>query len=266
MRSLDFARDPSGAVAEINRWANEKTHASIPKITDSVDPTATLLLTNAVYFEGKWASPFDPNATASRPFYLPESRSVSVPMMRQTRDYSYLESPKFQAIRLPYVGGEFEMCLLLPRERDYPRSAAAMLAELVEAIDDDVFQGWMKHRDSPQFRGTLLFPRCELNCRRVLNPGLAQMGMQLAFDRQVADFSRISPPPATFSLDQVIHQTILKIDEFGTVASALTRMTLGLAPEEKFRMIVDHPYLCIIRERSNGAILFIAAVLNPAAG
>ncbi len=266
VQSLDFARDPRDAAAKMNRWADEKTHGAIKEIADTVDPTATLLLSNAVYFEGKWAFPFDSKTTALGPFYLSEARSVDVPMMRRTGNYSYLESRQFQAIRLPYVDSEFEMCVLLPRIRDYPRSAATMLAELIEAMDDGVFQGWMRNRNSPRLRGTLLFPRCDLNYRRAINPDLAQMGMRLAFDREVADFSRISPPPATFSLDQVIHQTILKIDEFGTVASAYTGMTLGLTPEDQFRMIVDHPYLCIIRERSNGAILFIAAVLNPVAG
>jgi len=45
-------------------------------------------------------------------------------------------------------------------------------------------------------------------------------------------------------------------------------MTLGLSRKgmfEPFRMIVvDHPYLCIIRECLTGAVIFVAAILNPA--
>ena len=68
VRSVNFAHDPNGAAEVINQWVSHKTRGHIQKIVSSLDPAIAHILTNAVYFAGKWAWPFDKRDTAPNPF------------------------------------------------------------------------------------------------------------------------------------------------------------------------------------------------------
>jgi serine protease inhibitor len=94
----------------------------------------------------------------------------------------------------------------------------------------------------------------------VLNDALRAMGMGVAFDHDLADFSRMTPAQAY--LDFVKQNTFLKLDEKGTEAAAVTTVGVGfvsLPPS----LIVDRPYLIAIRERLSGTILFLGAIGDP---
>src|SRR5262245_40943517 len=66
----DFAANPDGERQRINKWVEEKTRDRIkdllqpPQITNNT----TIVLTNAIYFKGKWATQFNPDATKLAPF------------------------------------------------------------------------------------------------------------------------------------------------------------------------------------------------------
>jgi serine protease inhibitor len=267
VHSLKVAHDPSGAADVINQWVNHKTRGHIQNIVSSLDPATTQVLTNAVYFEGKWAWPFDQRDTALNPFHIGKYRSVTVPLMRQTRSFSYLETEQFQAVRLPYKGGQLEMCVFLPGNREHEGCGPVTLAELTDAIDKSAIKKWLKNPPSKRRPGTLVFPRFELNYERTVNADLHQLGTGAAFDKGSADFFLISPAPPPLCLDAVFHKTFMKVDEEGTVAAGFSGALLtGRGPvrlEQPFQMIVDHPFLCLIRECLTGALLFVAAIVNP---
>ncbi len=72
----DFAGAPKKACRAINRWASDKTRGKIRDIVRPEDFCALtrLVLANAIYFSGKWKSPFDEHKTF-RGFFIggPES-------------------------------------------------------------------------------------------------------------------------------------------------------------------------------------------------
>ena len=113
--NLDFQSDPRKAADTINAWVNRKTHGKIPTIVQRPDRNTRLILTDAVYFKGRWTSPFDKKATKPGKFHLQDGGSVDVPMMAQSGKYPYFETDAFQAIRLPYGNERFAMYVFLPR-------------------------------------------------------------------------------------------------------------------------------------------------------
>jgi serine protease inhibitor len=267
VRRLNFSHDPKGAIEVINQWVNHKTRGHIQKIVSSLDPATVHVLTNAVYFEGKWAWPFDQRDTALNPFHIGKYRSVTVPLMRQTRSFSYLETEQFQAVRLPYKGEQLEMCVFLPQKREQEGFSPGTLAELTDVTDKSTIKKWLNDPASKRRPGTLLFPRFELNYERTINADLHQLGMGAAFDRGSADFTLITSASPPLYLDAVFHKTFMKVDEEGTEAAGFSGVLLGAAfplrAEQPFQMIVDRPFLCLIRECATGALLFIATIVNP---
>jgi serine protease inhibitor len=79
------------AVNIINTWANNMTDGKIPSIVDGIiDPRNTqLLLANAIYFKGKWLSPFEAQYTRNRLFHLHDGRDKTIAMMQQSKHWEY---------------------------------------------------------------------------------------------------------------------------------------------------------------------------------
>jgi serine protease inhibitor len=255
--SLDFAGNQRHALGMINAWVNEKTHAKIPKILDAVDPATVLVLTDAVYFKGRWAVPFDKKQTEPRAFHLHGGATVNAPMMVQNGDYPYFENDAYQAIRLPYGNDRFAMYVFLPRK---PGGLPSLLRKFDAAR-------WTETIDKLADRkGEIVLPKFESTYGEQLNDALKSMGMGVAFSDR-ANFSRIHPPPPPLAISDVEHKTYVKVDEEGTEAAAATSVGIvALAMREEpppFEMVVDHPFFCAIAERQSGALLFAGVVTDP---
>jgi serpin B len=95
--------------------------------------------------------------------------------------------------------------------------------------------------------------------------------MERAFDRQRAEFGGIREAPPPVWIDQVLHRALVDVNEEGTEAAAATITFLRAtslrpqSPEAEFEMIVDRPFLFLIRDEVSGNILFLGSVADPSA-
>lgn len=256
---LDFQRAPDIAVARINDWVSDRTAKRIPRLLsrDAINADTRLIVTNAVYFLGDWAVPFNGSNTSDQPFYMLGGETRPVPLMFQKSRFRYLETNDFQAIDLPYKNERLSMTVLLPKQRGALRSLEGQLtdARLVE---------WLQRLDASDPQTVRLhLPKLQMAVDYDLGQPLMAMGMGLAFNQQ-ADLSGIAS--ADLRIAKVIHKTFLRIDEKGTEAAAAT----GISVEVTSAPIVqpptfraDHPFVVVIRDHQTGAILFLGRVENP---
>jgi serpin B len=250
--SADF-QDPA-LVNTINNWVSDHTDGKIPKMLQGpLDPMLRLIVLDAVYFKGAWLHPFDKKATSDLPFTLAGGQVVRHPRMVQSGEFSYCEDATFQAVELPYAGGDISMDVFLPK---------GGLDEFLRTFSAENFEQWMGRMGA--HRGTLELPRFKLQNEYDLKGVLAAMGMPLAFTPQ-ADFSGISKERLYISW--VRQKTYVEVNEEGTVAAAATgigiRAMVVRAEPPPFRMVVDHPFLVALRERKTGLILFLGAISDP---
>jgi serine protease inhibitor len=250
---LNFA-DPR-TLDRINNWAKRSTKGKIPQILSRIDPQGEAIVANAVYFKGGWSRPFEKNLTSDRPFQLDETRRKPLPFMNQGGKYEYLETPQFQAIRLPY--GEtrrFGMYVFLPKGDVNP---------WLKSLTDETWNQWMGQFSSKQ--GTLALPKFKINYSSKLNDSLKTLGMADAFTRQ-ADFSAMSANQLLIT--DVTHKTILEVDETGTEAAAVTsiEMVTTSAPilqEKPFNLVVDRPFFVAIVDQQTGLPFFMGQISDP---
>jgi serpin B len=254
--AVDY-RDAAAAHEFINNWVAEKTAQKIPNLIPSglLNDLTTLVLVNAIYFKGNWASQFSRRRTADAPFWLGAAQSVQTPLMQQTATFAYGEAQDVQMISLPYVGDDLSMLLLLPKERD----GLAALEESLNAANLARWADGLRPRKVelflPRFKTTFLFR---------LDNTLQAMGMTDAFGP--ADFSGMTDARGLF-IGAVIHKAFVEVNEEGTEAAAATAVVMSRSiptPRPVFR--ADHPFLFMIRENSTGAVLFLGRVANPVAG
>lgn len=88
---LDFSHDPEGCRKSINNLVNEVTKGNIKDVLvpGSLTEATKLVLANAAYFKGQWASKFDPEHTQMGIFYTHANLPVYVEMMEKTSYYNY---------------------------------------------------------------------------------------------------------------------------------------------------------------------------------
>lgn len=253
VQGLDFS-SPS-AVKTINDWVKENTNGKIEKLVDQLSDTEVMYLTNALYFKGKWTHEFKASDTASKPFTSGKGTQVTVNMMQQETTLPYFENPKLQAVELPYGNGTYSMTVLLPKSGTTVSDVAASLKS-----DWATVAGGLTKQSVE-----LSLPRWKMNYDITLNGVLQAMGMERAFNPELANFSQIAD--AQLFITEVKHKTFMEVNEEGTEAAAVTGIGVGVtsAPSSKI-VLVNRPFLFVIREKSTGAFLFVGRITNPTLG
>lgn len=247
--------EDTASVNNINNWVEESTKGKITKIVEQIPADQVLFLINAMHFQGQWSHKFDKSQTTKHPFRLISGAQKQHPMMSQTGEYRYYENDQFQAVSLPYgEDGRIGFYIFLPKQE-------SDLSSFYQNFNFDNWEKWIS-----QFRnrdGFIRLPRFKTDDDVTLNHALQALGMSEAFSHQ-ANFSGMG---TNVKISEVKHRTFLEVNEEGTEASAAT--SVGMVPTafrekpEPFRMIVDGPFFCAIRDHQTGSILFMSAITYP---
>ena len=251
---VNFA-EAEAARERINAWVEEQTKNKIIDLIPKgvLDAETRLVLTNAIYFKGAWAIPFDEKVTRDQPFFKPAEKQV--PMMQMTRKLGYFEDDQVQVLDLGYHGKELSMTIILPRDQE---GLAALEASLDTAALDAWVQGLRNQKvkvDLPRFKG-----ESEMELSEILKA----LGMVQAF--KGGDFSGISDE--SLFISKVIHKAFVEVNEEGAEAAAatavVTKRTAAISgPKPIPKFIANHPFIYLIRDRANNDILFMGRVVDP---
>jgi serpin B len=255
LRLCDFEEDTEGSRLKINDWVAAQTENRIQNLLapGSVTQLTRLILTNAVYFKSAWDSQFTESLTGPEDFSCWDEHSEKVDMMRQSEEFKYLNGSGYQAVELPYAGREMAMMIILPDSGNFSQIESNLDAAVIRQIADR-----MEER-----RVNLTLPKFEANFSFSLNKALIQMGMTDAF-KGTADFSGIDGKKSLF-IDNVVHKTFIKVDEYGTEAAAATAVIMtGSAPGQSrvIEMKIDRPFIYLIRDIQTNQILFLGRVVS----
>jgi len=256
LQQVDFATQADAARKTINNWIENKTRDKIKELIKPamLNSMTRLVLTNAVYFKGKWASPFKLELTEDAPFTLLGGDKVTVPMMNQIAEFGYTQTRTIQVLELPYANNDLSMVILLPKRFD---GINKLEEELFSDNLDDLLGKLKKNRIQ------VCMPKFKITKEFVLARVLSSMGMPDAFSGK-ADFSGMTDSERIF-ISEVIHKTYIEVNEEGTEAAAATgEMILGSANIEPPIFRADHPFIFLIRDNHTGSILFLGRIANPA--
>ena len=258
LRLVDYRRDPEAARNLINAWVKSQTEGRIPRLLAPgiLDSLTRLVLVNAIYLKAPWQVPFDAELTGPSPFTLAGGSTVDVPTMAGgLQQLRYAEGSGWKAVELPYAGGSLAMTIVVPDD----------LAAFVQHLDAAQFgqiTGALAEREVE-----LWLPRFAIRAEIDLARTLATLGMPLAFDPQLADFSGITAEER-LHISAVVHQADISVDEKGTEAAAATAVAMAATamPADSVMLRVDRPFLFAVRDLPTGAVLFLGQVTDPGAG
>ncbi len=260
LHSVSFTSDSEAVRKKINFWVEDKTKNKIKDLLQpgSVFPDTRLILVNAVYFLGAWASQFKEAATHEAPFTLANGTKQHVKFMRQQKNFSYMENDDFQLLELPYEEYSVVMDIVLPKQQG--------AASLVALGAEEKIMPAVKQLQNAEVIVNL--PKFKTESSFNLKQTLIALGLKDAFVFGKADFSGMNGKK-DFFIGDVIHKAFIDVDENGTEAAAATAIIMragSMPPTTKPKVIefrADHPFLFFIREKRSNAILFLGRVNNP---
>jgi serpin B len=248
-----FRSQPDVEREGINRWVAQRTRDLIPDLLPAgvITTDTVVVLVNALYLKAPWQVPFDSNQTTNEPFTRLDGATITVPMMRAPElEAAYAEGQGWQAVAVPMRGDSLELVILLPT--DFAAFEASIDAVALEGVFDAL---------TPMIVDTAM-PRFNLDTKLELTPELRALGMSAPFDDDDS-FNGILTGLGVITT--VVHQTVIKVDEKGTEASAATGIVIDetSALEPEATIMIDRPFMLAIRDQPTDTVLFLGRVLEP---
>lgn len=262
-QSVDFQFAPGEAIEAINKWVSDQTRGLIKETVNdiSVRSDTRSVMVNTAYLKADWLSPFKASKTEEGEFFALEE-TKKIPLMFQRHRYKLMDERGFRAIELPYQNSTMSAIVFLPDSKtgldDFERKlTSTKLLKWIEALHEEKI-----------IDVDLTLPKVDLQYQ---SSGFAEFLKALGMTTAFSDFAqfpgRLTNTPRT-KLDKVIHKTVLKVDEDGTEAAAVTAITeitvsgtRLIKDPEVFR--VDHPFFLVLKNNKTDAVLFMGRIVDP---
>ncbi|XP_043653141.1 serine protease inhibitor 42Dd-like [Drosophila teissieri] len=244
--------DPNKAASIVNEWVDNQT---LGKIRDIVKPrnmkNLVMVILNAIYFKGQWASEFNPKFTEKVDFRISDQKSVPVEMMTQLGSFkaAHISELGAKVIELPYSNSSLYMVIYLPDRIDG-------LPELEKKI-----AGFSLNLDHTEV--SLRLPKFKIKFSGLLNDQLIALGIQDAFQTS-ADFHDLVAKRGVH-VGRVVHKAFIEVNEEGAEAAGVTSIAGVLVSSFQIGPLdfnVDHPFAYVIRDEKT--IYFQGHFVNPA--
>jgi serpin B len=257
---LDFS-DPK-SVDIINQWCADNTNGLIDKMIEEIPEDVVMYLMNALYFKGTWSDGygFVKSDTKDADFQKENGEIIKVKMMSQMSEQPYYTDKNLSLTSLPYGNGAFRMIFVLPQY-------GVSINEMVERLQTS---GYLTEclQAATVREVNLLVPKFKIEYEIDLKKPLFSLGMGIAFEPFLADFSgmsdAVSRSDTTLYISKAKQKTFIEVNEEGTEAAAVTSIEMSFAtsagPPQPPIFRADRPFLFLIQEKSSGVVLFMGKI------
>lgn len=258
LKMVDF-KQKIIASDEINNWVTDKTNGLIKNIIspNDINNYTRLIISNAIYFIGKWRNEFDKGLTKPDVFYSINNDESKIDFMNKTEYLNYYENKDYQFISKAYEGDDKSFCIILPKNR-------YGLIDIENIFTNSILDTIINNTDYLEVK--LSVPKFKLEKSYSLIEPLNKLGLKKAFTPD-ADFSGITSE-APLMINKVNHKAYIEIDEEKTEAAAATNVTMKVGspggPKPKPKIFkADHSYTFMIIDNKTKGIIFIGRYVQP---
>ncbi|NVB37973.1 hypothetical protein G6O69_09005 [Pseudenhygromyxa sp. WMMC2535] len=254
LRVADFSTSAEREREDINAWVGNRTNQLIPELfgPGMIDSATTMVLVNALYFKAPWATPFlnsYPNE-----FTLLNGANKTVDMMANPNITAlYTAGDGYSAASLALRGNALSMAFIVPDDFETFESTldAPILLDILDAMESSDLD--------------LSIPHFEIESNIELTK-LLHEDLPLPMPTPFEDLDAFDDiVPSLGVITDVVHDTVLRIDEKGTEATAATGISVGdsgsFEPDASFD--ADSPFVFLIYDRPTRTPLFLGRVLEP---
>lgn len=241
----------------LNGWVGEKTNGMIPQVLDKISPDALMYLVNALAFEARWQTPYEEYQVREGIFTREDGTEQTVEMM-YGGESRYLEDELATGFIKQYEDGAYAFAAILPNE-------GVTVGQYLASLTGEGLRAMLDSAKSTAVCTAI--PKFETEYSVELSEILSDMGMELPFNEDLADFSRLGTcAQGNIFISRVLHKTFISVGEQGTRAGAATVVemapTSAPMPEEMKEVYLNRPFLYLLIDCESGLPFFIGVMMN----
>jgi serpin B len=174
-------------------------------------------------------------------------------MFQKNKRWNYTRSEELdsQLLELPYLGNDFSLVVILPQQRNG-------LEKLKSIINYDNMK--IAINSMKMTRIEVRLPKFKIEQKYELKSALNQK-LNLKVFTNEADLSKIDGS-RNLRVTKVLHKVVIEVNERGSEAAAVTAIEISLRSKVINPLVfeADHPFLYLIRDKTNGLIHFIGQI------
>lgn len=237
---------------EINGYVSENTDGNIQQVLDSIDPDEVMYLINTVIFNADWENRYYGDHPADYEFTNVFGEKQPCALMGSTEKYIFDENT--DGFVKNYANSDIAFAALLPHED-------VNINDYIDSLTGEKLQNLLTQDSSEQAYCAML--KFGYSYENELKDELTAMGMETAFDKYNANFTKLNAAEVPTYINDVTHKTFINVNEKGTFAGAATVVKImagGGAPEKK--IFLDRPFVYCLFDKNTGIPLFIGTVMD----
>ena len=241
IETVDF--NDSKTLNKINSWVSDNTNKLIPNLLspENITSDTCMVLINTLYFKGKWRNQFN-QIKKGKFASLKGSKDVEIMSVEETY-FPYYEDSEYQVIEVPYKG-DLSFGIILPK-KTFANTASP------NHFINNMHQKYIN----------LYMPKFTQRNKTSLKSTFKSLGVNQLFIN--GDFSPMTPlsPEKKIYVDDIIHEVVLIVDEYGTEAAAATAQTFMyescmVEVNKPIIFRADHTFSYYIRNVPTNTLLF----------
>lgn len=236
---------------EINEYISEKTEGLIKNALDEIDEQTLMYLINTVCFKADWEISY---------IHTYEGEFKNTDGSKSTAEYmsslesKFISNGKAKGFIKNYKGGNYAFAAILPNDD-------LELDEYVSSLTGKELINMLKNPQKTTVDAKL--PKFETEYKADIKETLKDMGLKSAFSADKADFSNMVNGDGLY-ISRVIHNAVIKADEKGTEAAAVTIIEnkyagMTVAAES---VKLDRPFMYVIFDTETYTPVFMGQITN----
>ena len=188
-------------------------------------------------------------------FYGKNSVEYVTDFMNGTQEVAASEADDAVMMKMNYSNDAASMYIIMPKEN-------VDIDKYISNLDLAKFEKLEKSLTN--IRADVSMPKFKIESRFEMKKILIDMGIESAFSKS-ADFSKMNGK-SNLMIDEVIHKSFIEVSEKGTEALAATAVIVrekSAVMKDNPKLIINRPFVFVIKENKNNAILFIGKYVKP---
>ncbi len=239
-------------LSDMNQWVSHETDNMIHHLYSEISPNASLYLTNALAFNGKWNNSYTDEQIHEETFTNHDGTSSTVTMLNSSETVFVKDDHATGFIKY-YEGEQYAFLALLPE-------SGMSVAEYAATLTGESYLEMYENQQSQEVLVKL--PEFSYDYTTELKPALQQMGMHEAFSGS-ADFCDLTES-IPLKIDSVLHKACIQVDRNGTKAAAVTSVIMDKATAieepEPVCVYLDRPFVYAIIDVETGLPVFMGTI------
>jgi len=266
----EVVKDEFKNAKNVNQWIEDKTLGIIKNmLKDDVvsNPDSVMIIINALAIDMEWATEFEFEDTYGRSFYKDNGEEIKATMMYKEKKYSdevsYYLNDDLTVLTMnlrKYDEVQLEFMAIMPKED---------LSGFVENVTKAQIEDIDKHLKLSSDEKSIVhirIPKFKFNYDLKLMKDLIELGINDAFDKQKANFTKIVE--SHLYVGDALHKADITFSEEGIKAAAVTVFIIEDSEGEfdETRIVdinINKPFMFIIRDKVTKDIWFTGTVYEP---